>query len=242
MAPLIGITGRAVHDLAWCPPLMGTRRGYIHAIAQAGGIPVVLPPFSDLAVLRGMFDGIQGILLTGGVDVAPSEYGEEPHPRLGEVQVDRDRAELPLARWAVAEGKPILGICRGHQLLNVALGGTLYQDIPSQIPGSLDHEVSIRHECWNNLDHGLQLSDDSLLAEVLGTTSIEVNSLHHQGIKDLAPGLRAVGHAPDGVVEAIEGTRGNFVVGVQCHPEELWQEVDVRWRNMFRALVVAASQ
>ncbi len=242
MAPLIGITGKAVYDEAWCPPIMGMRQGYIHAIAQAGGIPVVLPPLTDLTVLRGMFDRLQGILLTGGVDVDPREYGEEQHPKLGLVQRDRDGSELPLARWAVAENKPVLGICRGHQLLNVAMGGTLYQDIPSQIDGSLDHEASIRHECWTNFDHGITLSEDSRLAELLGTTFVEVNSLHHQGIKDLAPGLRIVGRAPDGVAEAIEGTGDGFVMGVQCHPEELWQDVDVRWRNMFRAFVVAASK
>jgi putative glutamine amidotransferase len=242
MAPLIGITGRAAHDLAWCPPLLGARQGYVNAIAQAGGIPVVLPPLADPAVVRGMLDGLQGVLLTGGVDVDPGEYGETPHPKLGQVQRERDLSELPLARWAVAEGKPVLGICRGHQVLNVALGGSLYQDIPAQIDGSLDHEASIRHECWNNLDHGLTLDPDSLLAELLGASYVEVNSLHHQGIKDLAPGLRIVGRAPDGVVEAVEGTGEGFVLGVQCHPEELWQEVDVRWRNVFRAFVVAASQ
>ena len=242
MPPLIGITARSVRDEAWCPPLIGARQGYINAIIEAGGVPVVLPPVSDIKVLRGMFESVAGILLTGGVDVAPALYGEEPHPQLGVVHADRDAAELPLARWAATEHKPVLGICRGHQVLNVALGGALYQDLPSQRAGSLDHEASVKHECWNNFDHGMTLAEDSRIAEILGAAEIEVNSLHHQAVKVLAPELRAVGHAPDGVIEAVEGMNGGFVIGVQCHPEELWQEADTRWRKLFRALISAADR
>src|SRR5687768_8892150 len=144
MAPLIGITGRTVHDEAWCPPIVGSRQGYIDAIVEAGGVPVVLPPLNDLAVLRGMFERIDGLLLTGGVDIAPALFGEAEHPRLGDVHTLRDQAELPLARWAAEAGKPVLGICRGIQVLNVALGGTLYQDLESQRPGPLDHEISVK--------------------------------------------------------------------------------------------------
>lgn len=242
MAPLIGITARMLHDEVWCPPLAGARAGYIDAVVQAGGVPVVLPPIADTATLRGMFDGVGGILLTGGVDIAPELYGEVAHPRLGRVHPERDVAETPLARWAVAEGKPILGICRGIQMLNVALGGSLYQDLEAQRGGPIDHEASFKHECWERLDHGLRLSDDSTLAELLGTTELEVNSLHHQAIKDLGDGLRVVGRAPDGVVEAVEGAGAGFVLGIQCHPEQLWQTADPRWRNVFRALVRAAER
>jgi putative glutamine amidotransferase len=242
MTPLIGICARLVSDEAWCPPLVGARKGYIDAVIAAGGVPLVLPPAEDLRVLRGMFDALDGILLTGGVDVAPALYGEQPHPRLGAVHAERDAAEVPLARWAATEGKPVFGICRGIQVLNVALGGTLYQDLPAQRPGDIDHEVSAKHECWTNLDHGMLLAQDSLLAGLLQTTSLEVNSLHHQAVKDIGSGLRVVGKASDGVVEAIEGTNGHFVVGVQCHPEELWQGADVRWRAIFRALVEAAER
>ena len=241
MPPLIGISARSVVDEAWCPPLVGTRKGYIDAVIAAGGVPLVLPPTDDMRVLRGMFDALDGLLLTGGVDVAPGLYGEQPHPRLGAVNADRDAAEIPLARWAVTEGKPVFGICRGIQVLNVALGGTLYQDLPSQRPGEIDHEMSVKHECWNNLDHDLALAHDSRLARLLDTTSLGVNSLHHQAIKELGSGLRVVGHAPDGVVEAVEGMNGHFVLAVQCHPEELWQGVDRRWRVVFRALVEAAA-
>ncbi len=241
MPPLIGITGRTLYDEVWCPPILGTRQGYTDAVIQAGGLPVVFPPVTEMATLRGLFERVDGIILTGGVDIAPALYGEEAHPRLGAVHAERDSAELPLARWAAAEGKPVLGICRGIQMLNVALGGTLYQDLETQRPGPIDHEVSYKHECWERLDHSLTLLEDSRLAELLGGTRVEVNSLHHQAIKDLAPGLRIVGHAPDGVVEAVEGTGKGFVIGVQCHPEALWQEADIRWRNVFRALILAAE-
>lgn len=241
MVPIIGITSRASIDEAWCPPLVGVRKGYIDAVVEAGGLPVLLPPIADAKTLRGLFEAVHGVLLTGGVDVAPELYGEAPIPELGEVHADRDAAELPLARWAAAEGKPILGICRGLQVLNVALGGTLFQDIPAQHPGPIDHAISIKHERWHHLDHGLILSRDSYLAELLETTELGVNSLHHQAIKDIAPGLVAVGHAPDGVVEAIEGTGTGLVIGVQCHPEELWQSVNTRWRNLFRAFIDAAA-
>jgi putative glutamine amidotransferase len=242
MSPLIGISARSVVDEPWCPPLVGARKGYIDAVVAAGGVPVVLPPVDDPRALRGMFDALDGLLLTGGVDVAPELYGEQPHPRLGAVQAERDAAEMPLARWAAAEGKPIFGICRGIQVLNVALGGTLYQDLPAQRPGEIDHELSIKHECWDRFDHGLALARDSRLAGLLQTTMLDVNSLHHQAVKDLGSGLRVVGQAPDGVVEAIEGTGGHFVVGVQCHPEGLWQSADVRWRAVFRAFVEAAER
>src|SRR4051812_48059050 len=202
MIPIIGIAARAVRDEAWCPPLVGARKGYIDAVVQAGGLPMVLPPLGDMTRLRGFFDAIHGLLLTGGVDMNPALYGEEPIPELGEVQADRDTAELPLARWAAAEGKPLLGICRGQQVVNVALGGTLYQDLLSQRPGPIDHEASVRHECWTNLDHGLALAEDSRLAELLGAAELEINSLHHQAVKDIGRGLRVVGRAPDGVIEA----------------------------------------
>lgn len=242
MAPLIGICGRSAVDEPWCPPLIGARKGYIDAVIAAGGVPLVLPPVDDLRVLRGMFDALDGLVLTGGVDVAPELYGEQPHPKLGAVQAERDAAELPLARWAATEGKPVFGICRGIQVLNVALGGTLYQDLPAQHSCEIDHEASIKHECWDNFDHGLTLARDSRLAELLQTTSLDVNSLHHQAVKDIGSGLRIVGYAPDGVVEAVEGTNGHFVVAVQCHPEGLWQAADVRWRVVFRALVEAAER
>ena len=167
---------------------------------------------------------------------------EAPLPALGVVDALRDRTELPLVRWAVAEGKPVLGICRGAQMVNVALGGALYQDIPSQIETSLNHSDSYARQDWTYLAHTLRLSPDSRLRRILGSDELPINSLHHQSIKTVAPGLIAVGWAPDGVIEAIEGTNGHFLIGVQCHPEALQGEVDPRWRALFRRFIEACVQ
>lgn len=221
---------------------MGIREGYVAAVIQAGGVPLLLPPHVDQTGLRQMYDLLDGVLLAGGADIAPKLYGEVPHPNLGEVEHLRDATELPLIRWAVAERKPLLGICRGMQALNVALGGTLYQDIPSQYPTTLDHDSSAQQRCWEHLDHTVVFEADSRLAALLGTCDLQVNTLHHQALKDIAGGLRVVGRAPDGIVEAVEGTGDAFVLGVQCHPEQLWSEVDPRWRRVFGAFIAASTE
>src|SRR6266508_1822209 len=142
-----------------------------------------------------------------------------------------------LPRWAAADGKPILGICRGVQMLNVALGGTLYQDIPAQLHSDLVHDSSYTRQDWTYMAHDLRLAPDSKLAQLFETTSFPINSLHHQSLKTIAPGLRPVGWAPDGVVEAIEGNNGHFLIGVQCHPEALQGAADPRWQALFRRFV-----
>lgn len=218
--PLIGISGGLVRTNEWSPPVVGHRQSYVEAVLQAGGLPVVLPPLTDPRALRGLYERLDGVLLAGGDDIDPVRYGEAPHPRLGAVSPERDTAELLLARWAFADGKPLLGICHGLQVINVARGGTLWQDLPS--------------------DHPVALAEGSRLAGLLGTTAVGLNSLHHQAVKRLGAGLRAVGYAPDSVVEAIEGEGQTFVMGVQGHPETLWQAAEPRWRKLFAALVAAA--
>ncbi len=239
MQPLIGISGGLVSNNDWSPPIVGHRRGYVDAVTQAGGIPVILPPLTDLSALHALYERLDGVLLAGGDDVDPAYYGEAPHPLLGRVTPERDTAELQLARWAVTDGKPVLGICHGMQVLNVALGGSLWQDIQVQLPGTLDHLVSAKHHRWDALDHTLKLTPDSQLAQLLGTTEIGLNSLHHQAVKEIGAGLRVVGRAPDGVIEAVEGIGAAFVNGVQGHPEQLWQAVEPRWRALFGAFVAA---
>jgi putative glutamine amidotransferase len=153
-------------------------------------------------------------------------------PELGTTDPLRDIVELWLTRWAAEDGKPILGSCRAVQMLNVALGGTLYQDIPAQLHSELVHDSS----------YTLRLAPDSKLAQLFGTTTFPTNSLHHQSLKTIAPDLRPVGWAPvgwapDGVVEAVEGHNGHFLVGVQCHPEALQGAADPRWQALFRRFV-----
>jgi len=237
MKPYIGISCGTFRDRDWCPPAQFLRKNYTDAIVAAGGVPFIIPVVDDLDVLRALYERVDGILISGGGDIDPHNYGEEPAPGLGPTDLVRDEIELPLARWAVADGKPILGICRGSQVINVALGGTLYQDIPSQLKTSVVHDSSFTRQDWTYMAHDLRLDPDSKLAQVFGTTSFDTNSLHHQSLKDIAPGLRPVGWAPDGVVEAIEGEGDTFLVGVQCHPEALQAAADPRWRALFQQFV-----
>lgn len=241
MRPLIGISCRFTTDVAWSPTFVGVREGYVNAILEAGGAPLLIPPQVDPGTLRQVYELVAGVVLPGGADIDPALYGEEPHPQLGQIEPLRDATEFPLARWAVADGKPLFAICRGLQVLNVALGGSLYQDINSQYPTTLEHDVGSKQHSWTNLDHPVAFAPTSRLAELLGTTDSSVNSLHHQALKEIAPGLTVVGSAPDGIIEAVEGQGDAFLIGVQCHPEQLWQAADTRWRRVFRAFVAAAA-
>lgn len=185
---------------------------YADRVREAGGVPMLLPPGPvELEVL----DGLDGLLLSGGEDVDPRYYGEDPLPELGTVDDARDTQELPLARAAAERRMPILGICRGTQLLNVALGGTLYQDLGVQHAGALAH---IQEKAVHESDHRVQMAPDSLIAALGEGRSLEVNTFHHQAVKDLAPGLKATAWADDGVIEAFEASEG-WIVGVQWHPE-----------------------
>lgn len=237
MKPIIGIPCGTMYDRDWCPPLHGHRQTYVDAVVRAGGVPLLMPLINDESVMRILFDRIDGLLLAGGGDITPGNYGEEPLPELGNTDPLRDDVEFPLVRWAVEEGKPVLGICRGMQLLNVSLGGSLYQDIPSQLQTSIVHDISYNQKDWTYMAHPLELEPDSRLAQILGLTSFETNSLHHQAVKTVAPQLRPVAWAPDGVVEAVEGRNGKFMMGVQCHPEALQGEADPRWQPLFAHFV-----
>ncbi|MEP7191194.1 MAG: gamma-glutamyl-gamma-aminobutyrate hydrolase family protein, partial [Roseiflexaceae bacterium] len=150
--------------------------------------------------------------------------------------------ELTLARQAIDDRIPVLGICRGIQLLNVALGGTLYQDIPSELPEASDHYASLQMPGRAHLAHQIELEPGSWLAAQLGTDQLLGNTFHHQALRDIAPGLLVTGRAPDGVIEAVEAAGPGFVVGVQCHPEDLWERADPRWARLFTGFVEAARQ
>ena len=234
--PIIGISCMNATD-AEHSSLMGQRPSYVRAIVAAGGAPLLIPLTDDLGAVRALYDCCQGILLPGGEDVDPAEFGEQPHPALGEVDKQRDLVELALARWSRDDGKPLFGICRGIQVINVAFGGSLYQDIPSQIAETLDHRHNTKLRQYDVLGHTINLDADSWLGEHLGLPDVLANTMHHQAIKKLAPGLRVVGTADDGIVEAVEGTGTGFIAAVQCHPEHLFVEAEPRWANAFRAFV-----
>jgi putative glutamine amidotransferase len=244
--PRIGLTASVM------PTRLGTRRTflnepYIIAIQEAGGIPLVVTPAHAGAALRGLFELLDGLVLTGGEDVAPERYGEEVQRPNVEVVPERDALEFTLLEWALAEDLPVLAICRGVQVLNVGLGGTLYQDLAADRPAHLGHDQSLGEAPRPRTDphHPVAVRSGSCLADLLGLEEIEVNSLHHQGIKGLAPPLVPVAHAPDGLVEGVESAdqaRWSFIVGVQWHPEELARAGHAPSRRLFERFVAVAAK
>lgn len=201
------------------------------ALTLAGAQPILLPDLGDEALsVRGL-ELCDGLLLTGGSDVSPLVYGEEPENEAWRGDHARDLYELALLHEALDTGLPVLGVCRGCQLLNVAFGGTLYQDIATQVEDSLCHRDPVRYD---TMRHDVEISERSALAGILGAGKHEVNSVHHQAIKDLGKGLRAVAFAADGVIEAVEAEEG-FVLGIQWHPE--WLDAARRAEPVFGAFV-----
>jgi putative glutamine amidotransferase len=239
--PIIGISCMNSQD-AQGSDLMAIRPTYLRAIEAAGGTPLLIHLTNELAVVRDLYELCDGILLPGGDDVDPAYFGEEPHPQLGHVDRQRDEVEIALARWTREDKKPLMGICRGIQVINVAFGGSLYQDIPSQLPASLDHRANTKMRQYDVLTHGIDLAPDSWIAEHLSADTVMGNTMHHQAVKQLAPGMRAVGTAPDGVIEAMEGAGEQFVVAVQCHPEHLWPAAETRWLRFFQGFIAACGR
>ena len=228
--PVIGITA--------CRKLEDYRQSVLHV----GGEVRILEPSASVA---DTLAGLDGLLLTGGDDVAPRRYGEAPHPTVVEAEAGRDEFELALVVNARSRDLPIFAICRGVQVLNVACGGTLVQDIPSQVSGALTHSLKVPpHEPYS-LAHEVWLDKDTLLSRLMrerlsDTDACEVNSRHHQAVKQMAPGFVVSATAPDGVIEAIEDPTASFCLGVQWHPENFWRTGE--FRPLFEGLLEAAQQ
>ena len=214
---------------------------YRQAVLHVGGEVRVLDPSMPTT---GALEGIGGLLLTGGEDLAPSRYGEPPHESVVDVDEQRDEFEWALIAEARRRDLPIFAICRGIQVLNVACGGTLVQDIPSQVPGALEHSFKVPpHESYS-LAHEMWLDKDTLLAKLMrerlsDADSCEVNSRHHQAVKAVAPGFQVSATAPDGVIEAIEDPAARFCLGVQWHPENFWRTGE--FRPLFEGFLEAAQ-
>jgi len=241
-SPLIGVTMSGTADGApdQTPPRAWLNDAYLVAVQQGGGIPVLLPPHLDDRALDALWSRLDGVLLTGGADVAPARFTEDPpHPTVYGVSTARDRLEIEVTERALHDGRPLLAICRGIQVLNVALGGSLYQDIASETGSPLAHS---QPEPRDHATHPVKvMSEGTRLGATLGTPEVEVNSFHHQAIRRLGRGLREVAWAPDGVIEGVELPEGRaLVLGVQWHPEELIGH-DPAARNLFRVLVAAAE-
>lgn len=237
MKPLIGIV-----TSSYTAPTTGWQynRGYvpmIQAVEEAGGLPVLIPVSIDDDTLRSIYERLDGVLLPGGGDVRPSLYGAEMNPLTDNLDDARDHVEINLTRWAVADDRPVFGICRGHQVVNVALGGTLIQDVPSEIGENINHNITVPRSARA---HEVQIDPSSHLASILGATTVKVNSLHHQSVAQPAPDVCVTAYSPDGVVEALEMPDKKFVLSVQWHPEDLYSD-DAAMKQLFRAFVEAAG-
>lgn len=237
MKPVIGITttqSKTVHG----QPTVMLMLSYINAVMQAGGVPVLIPSLIAEDGWDAVYSRVDGILLSGGGDIALEYSPGEPHPRIDEIDLIRDSIELKLVRAAVSDGKPFLGICRGCQVMNVALGGNLYTHIPDQLPNALDH--SYPGNMRTVLVHDVKIEEGTRVAEIFGEPILKVNSLHHQGLNEIAPSLRVAGHAPDGLVEAVELPDHPFGIAVQWHPE--WLTDQPGTRNLFSKFVGASQK
>lgn len=239
--PLIGITTEEAPNVnEWGPTVYRQNHQYSEAILSAGGIAVLMPFTYTTQQLRDLYERLDGILLAGGNDVDPSQYGELAHPKTVDTSPERDRIEIQLVKWAIADNKPILAICRGFQVFNVALGGTLIQDIPSEVESAQNHDESTHKKDKHFIAHQLRLEPHSRLAGIVGD-SIGANTHHHQAIKKPAPGLNLTGWAEDGIIESAEVSSSRFAIGVQCHPESLYA-LDAAWKNLFVAFVNESAQ
>ncbi len=242
--PVIGIATQtlpAVHGERQACWLMG--RSYIEELRKVGAVPWVIPLVPhDPDTLQEIFDRLDGVFITGGVDVDPTRYGEPKTSLCGTTDPDRDAVEIALLKHAMNRNLPVLAVCRGIQILNVTLGGTLYQDVSAQVPSALKHDYfpTPARPSRKYLAHDIAVTSGTRLAHLLGDSRVPVNSMHHQAIKDLAPALITTARAPDGIIEAVEGTDTQFLVAVQWHPEEL-TETHPGQARLFTAFADAAS-
>lgn len=207
---------------------------YLNSVLLAGGIPVPIPIVEDKNDIKQYVDLIDGIIFTGGEDVTPLYYNENPTRYIDYTSPERDEQEIQLLKEVLSRNIPVLGICRGIQIINVALGGTLYQDINSQVTGSLGHspsELPVHH-----LFHTIDIQQGSKLYDIFGTQNLKVNSFHHQSVKELGKGLKISALSTDGIIEAVEGTEEDFLVAVQFHPEDLTIK-HPHFLKLFKALV-----
>lgn len=212
----------------------------IDAIVRGGGVPLLMPIVSERAIMQQLYEQADGIMFVGGGDIQPQFYGANKRADLINTNAAIDQMELTLCSWTVLDQKPLFGICRGIQVMNTAFGGTLIQDIGAVRTTAINHDESADHHNPAELAHKVTLEEDSRLAQLLGTTSLMVNTMHHQALDRVANDLRVVGRASDGIIEAVEGRNEQYVLGVQSHPEAV-AATDARWQNVFHDFCEAAA-
>lgn len=237
MQPIIGITaGKDRSDTGIQKVCLIDK--YSNAISASGGIPLVIPPDISSHTIETIISRVDGIMITGGGDIETKRFNGQDHPRVYGVDTDRDNLEIGLVHAAIAKGKPLLGICRGIQIINVALGGDLYTDIQDQKTGPLKHDWFPDYP-RNRLSHSVEIESGSLLNKILENSITDVNSLHHQAIRNLSNILSATAFAPDGIIEAVEIGDHPFFLGVQWHPEWLFDLETTQ--KLFKALIDTAK-
>ena len=243
--PVIGITTQTLEAIPDQLPMCWVMsQRYVRVLTHAGAVPWIIPLLhEDAETLRAIYDRLDGVFLPGGVDIDPGAYREERHPHCGRTDPARDWTELMLTQWAMTDRKPLLAVCRGVQVMNVAAGGTLFQDLSAQRTGALKHDYFPAHGRYSRdmIAHDVRLTSGTRLSRVLGEETISVNSMHHQGIKTLGEGLVANAYAPDGVIEGVEIATEQFMVGVQWHPEDLTDGHPVM-RRLFDAFIEEAAE
>ncbi|MBW3571572.1 MAG: gamma-glutamyl-gamma-aminobutyrate hydrolase family protein [Gemmatimonadetes bacterium] len=246
--PVIGIATQTLQSIDRIPEdlpaswVMNQR--YFHACTSVGAIPWMVPLLdNDPETLRAIYDRLDGVFIAGGVDMDPQSYGAPRHELCGRTDPPRDAVELQFAKWALEDGKPVFGVCRGLQVINVAAGGTLIQDCAGLVHDAIKHDY-FPGAGWarDYLAHEIRVAPGSRLHAALGDERVMVNSMHHQAVERIGAGLVATAWAPDGLVEALEGTReGQFLLGVQWHPEMLLDQHDGT-RRLFEDFIEAANQ
>lgn len=237
MRPLIGVTMNG--NLEEKAPKCTLGYDYIKAVEMAGGIPILIPVIKGAPHIENYVSMLDGLLLTGGADIEPDFFGEETLPEIEEIEIHRDRMELQLFEAARKKQIPIFGICRGAQVINVAMGGTLYQDIYSQISGVKQHsgqDVAREDEM-----HSVEIPEHTALKRILGDTRIGVNSFHHQSVKDLGRGLIVNAVSEDGIIEGVESVEDGFIIGVQWHPENMVEKHPVM-KELFTSFITECNR
>lgn len=235
MKPIIGITTSLEDERT-----ITLSHDNVDSVLQAGGVPVILPNLLDSEHVERVANQIDGLLVTGGGDIDPTIFGEEPHPNLGSITPARDQFEIAIIKKMMEQDKPVLAICRGCQILNIAAGGDMYQDIYTQTDKQLlqHSQKAPRHHG----SHFVDVKEGSLLHQMTGSNRFKVNSFHHQAVRQVAQGFQECGTASDGVIEALESVNHSFVIGVQWHPECMVKNGDVPSNDIFTKFIEASSQ
>lgn len=245
MRPVIGITVGEIINIStgkvWTPVIYGQFHTYTDAIVRAGGAPFVIPLVGNKATLRRLYEQCDGLLLSGGHDISQNAPKRSKSRKHFGISPRRDKQETQLLEWALADDKPVLGICRGLQLINVSLGGSLLKDISADLKATHNHQAGIDRKDFHHLAHNLKIVPGSKLHAALKTTSINTNALHHQAVRKLGNDLVATAYAEDGLIEAVELPGKRFVVGIQSHPEALEAATERLWRQLFKSFVASTT-